>query len=284
MKVGLVLEGGGVRGAYTAGALKWLNDHQITFDYGVGISSGALYLCLYWQKETKIPYDLATYYATQKDIVGLSALLKEGHYVAYRKLFEDSLKKKAGMNIDSLIDQKANIEVGVYELEDGYTKYVAAKDMDHEMEILLAACALPIASSVVEYQGKHLLDGGITKMIPIEQAMTKNLDRYFVITTKPKGYTRKPASKLVRFMMKLFYRQYPQVEKDYQVRHLNYEKQMNLIYDLEEKKQAFLIQPSMTIPVSRWKGDPENTKKLYQLGYDDMEKRKQEIFDFLDIQ
>ena len=50
-KIGLVLEGGGIRGAYTAGAVKWLNDNNITFDYGVGISSGSVYLALYWNKD-----------------------------------------------------------------------------------------------------------------------------------------------------------------------------------------------------------------------------------------
>ena len=93
-KIGLVLEGGGIRGAYTAGAVKWLNDNNITFDYGVGISSGSVYLALYWQGETKIAYDLATKYSIAPDIVGFKALLKEGHFVAYNHLFNDVLKKK----------------------------------------------------------------------------------------------------------------------------------------------------------------------------------------------
>ncbi len=70
---------------------KWLNDNNITFDYGVGISSG--YLALYWQGETKIAHDLATKYSIAPDIVGLKALFKEGHFVAYNHLFNDVLKK-----------------------------------------------------------------------------------------------------------------------------------------------------------------------------------------------
>ena len=58
-KYGLVLEGGGVRGAYTAGALAWLSDHHVTFDYGVGISSGAMYMTCYWQRETQMAYEIA---------------------------------------------------------------------------------------------------------------------------------------------------------------------------------------------------------------------------------
>ena len=49
-KTGLVLEGGGMRGAYTAGVLSWLIDQGIEMDYGVGISAGAMNLCSYAMK------------------------------------------------------------------------------------------------------------------------------------------------------------------------------------------------------------------------------------------
>ena len=221
-KIGLVLEGGGIRGAYTAGAVKWLNDNNITFDYGVGISSGSVYLALYWQGETKIAYDLATKYSIAPDIVGFKALLKEGHFVAYNHLFNDVLKKEAHMTIQPLLDQQANIEVGCYVLDEGKTVYYGIDEMDDSMQVLLGSCALPIASAIVNYRGKKLLDGGITKMIPIERALEQGCTKTLVITTKPKDYVRKPASKFVEFLMRIFYHKCPQMAKDYHVRHLNY--------------------------------------------------------------
>ena len=41
MKTGLVLEGGALRGLFTAGALDYLLDKQVTFDYIAGVSAGA---------------------------------------------------------------------------------------------------------------------------------------------------------------------------------------------------------------------------------------------------
>ena len=85
-RIGLILEGGGVRGAYTAGALAWLQDHQIHFDYSVGISSGAAYLCCYLCNDEHTPKNMATIYAADPHLVGVHALFHCGYYVDYRKI------------------------------------------------------------------------------------------------------------------------------------------------------------------------------------------------------
>ena len=114
-------------------------------------------------------------------------------------------------------------------------------------------------------------------MIPIERAIEQGCDKFLVITTKPKGFVRKPANKAVIAMMKVFYRKFPKVLKDYRVRHINYQKQMKIIEDLVAKKDAVLMRPSVSIPISRFKGDPENLQKLYDLGYQDMEQNRSAI-------
>ncbi len=280
-KIGLVLEGGGVRGAYTAGALAWLSDNGIAFDYGVGISSGAVYLCCYEMNNRQIPYNMSVHYASEPETVGLKALMKEGYYVAYRRIFEEDLKGKEGMTLQPLIDKNPNIEIGAYVLEHGRTEYFGPKEMDAGMELLLGSCALPVASAVIEYNGMHLLDGGITKMIPIERAQEQGCTKFLVITTKPADYVRKPSSKLIRFVMRHIYKEYPQVEKDYAVRHLNYYKQIGIVKDLVAEGKAIHVLPSQNIKVSRFKGDEENCQKLYDLGYTDMQARKDEILAFI---
>lgn len=280
-KIGLVLEGGGMRGAYTAGALAWLNDNNITFDYNVGISSGAVYLCCYLMGDKHTPYNMSVHYAAESDTVGLKALVKEGHYVAYSRIFEEDLKKREHMTIEPILEKKPNVEVGAYVLDDGRTEYFGPDDMDPDMKLLLGTCALPIASAVVEYKGMHLLDGGITKMIPIERAQEKGCTKYFVITTKPADYVRKPANPAVKFLMKHVYHQYPQVAKDYAVRHLNYYHQVGIVDKLVEEGKAMHFRPSKDIKVSRFHGDVENCQKLYDLGYSDLEDKKDEILAFV---
>lgn len=280
-RYGLVLEGGGMRGAYTAGALAWLLDHNISLDYGVGISSGALYLVCFLSGDKKIPYELSTKYVASKEAIGLRAFLKEHHIVAYEYLFHHDLIGLEHLSVQTLKEKNPDMEIGCYDLEKGETVYFNAQEIDDEMQLLLAACALPIASKRIHYQGKQYMDGGITKMIPIERAIEKGCTKFLVITTKPEGYVRKPGNLFMRGLMNLFYGDTPQVPKDYKVRHLNYEKQMNLIYDLVEKKDAILMRPSKTINVSRFRGSSEDLHALYDLGHQDMESRKEEILTFL---
>ena len=280
-KIGLVLEGGGLRGAYTSGALAWLTDHKIDFDYGVGISSGAVYLTCFAMHDKKTPYDMSVHYACEPQNVGIQALIKEGHYVAYDRIFNVDLKEKSHFSIEPLLKEKPNIEVGAYVLEHGRTEYFGVDDMDPDCKLLLGACALPICSAIINYKNYHLLDGGITKMIPIERAQEQGCTKYLIITTKPKDYVRKPAPGIIKMAMKQVYRQYPQVAKDYAIRHLNYYKQIEIINNLVADGSAVHIMPSKSVKVSRFHGDSDNCQVLYDLGYSDMEERKDEILNLM---
>ena len=281
-KVALVLEGGGARGAYTAGALAWLTDHpEVKFDYHVGISSGAVYLCAYLLGDKNTPYMIAVKYGASKDNVGFEAFKREGHYVAYKHLFEDYLIGREHFDIRPLIENKdIQMEVGVYDLGQAKTVWYKNTELDPGCVILRGTCALPVASAVVEYEGKRFLDGGITKMIPIERALEVGCNKALVITTKPENYVRKPSSPIVKLMMKHLYKDCPQAAKDYGVRHMNYYKQMNIIYQMVNRNNALLIRPTQTLEVNRWGGDEASLQRLFDLGYQDMEASKEKIMAF----
>ena len=280
-RIGLVLEGGGMRGAYTAGALAWLNDHNITFDYNVGISSGAVYLVCYLLKNKEAAYNMAINYAADKENVGIRAIFKEGYYVAYKHLFDECLKKKEHLSITPLKEEAVDMELGCYDLEQGRTVYFNANELDEDLVLLRAACSLPIVSETVEFKGRKLIDGGMTKMIPIERSIERGCTKHFIITTKPADYVRKEASGFMKWLMKQWYKDYPQEYNDYAIRHLNYNKQMDIIQGLVDEGKGYMVRPSRSIKVSRFSGDKENLIELYQLGYDDMEAQKEEIGKFL---
>lgn len=280
-KIGLVLEGGGIRGAYTAGAMAWLIDQGVTFDYNAGVSSGAVYMAVYLMKDKEMLHKISCKYACADNVVGIKAFLSEGYYVAYKHLFHDVLIEQEHYSFERLKEEKPDFEIGCYDLELGKTIYFNTEDLDEDMELLRATCSLPVAAPIVDFKGHRLLDGGITKMIPIERAIEQGCTKTLIVTTKPKDYVRGPASGFVKFLMRIIYRDYPSVLKDYKVRHLNYYDQISIVNDLIEKKQAVMIYPSRTIKVNRWKGDPQKCNELYELGYQDMEARKGEIFELL---
>lgn len=279
-KTGLVLEGGGIRGAYTAGALSWLSEKGIYMDYSVGISTGAAYLVLYLSQETEIAKEMSTGFAVAPENVGLKALLKCGHFVNGDRIFTHYLKNVGGFQTKKLREKDFCMEVGVYDLEKSETVFYSNQELDDDMQLIRAACSLPIASNVVNFKGRKLLDGGITKMIPIERAVEQGCEKLLIITTKPEGFVRKPASKIISFLMGIVYRKCPSIKKDYKVRHLNYYKQINLVNDLVQSGKALHIAPSSLVKVNRFKGDPERCQTMYQMGYQDMQKREKEILEF----
>ena len=279
IKTSLVLEGGGLRGAYTAGALSWLIDNNIEFDNAYGISTGAVHLCNFLLKNKKNLFDFAIDYITDKGVVGIKPILRCGHIVDYDYVFYDLLIDKVHFDMNSLKDIKTEGKVGVYELKSGMTEYYPVQNLD--VQELRAACTLPLLGKVAKLGDREMLDGGITDMIPIEQSIKDGCNRHIIITTKPLDYVRKPSNKLVVGLMKLRYRNCPNVGKDYDVRHLNYYKQISKINELVDEKQALYIYPTKPSNVSRLGGSREDLISLYELGRADMEARKDEIFEIL---
>lgn len=283
-KYGLVMEGGGMRGAYTAGATAWLNDHHICFDYGAGISSGALYLVCFALENKEVPFNMAIKYASDPSIIGPKAVLREGHYVAYEHVFRKDLIDDLHFSAKGLQDLKMRTEIGVYDLAAGETIWKDNADIEKNTELIRAACALPIASAVVTIDGKKYLDGGVTKMIPIERSLEMGCTKHLVITTKPADYVRKPGAIGVKILMRILYGQYPKLREDYNIRHINYYDQIHKIEELVNAGNAIHIRPSRTIQVARFKGDEKELTELYNLGYQDMEDRKEEILAFMGVQ
>lgn len=278
-KIALVLEGGGMRGAYTAGCLAWLLDQNIKFDNAYGISTGAVHLTSYLMNDKNLLHHTATKTIADKSVIGLKPLIKEGTICSYNHLFNDLLKNELNYDIENIKDYKCNAKYGVYDLKEGKTIYIPLKEMN--MNILKACCSLPIIGHIVKEKDHEYLDGGITKMIPIEEAIEDNNTDFLIITTKPLNYIRKPAKGFVVWLMKNIYKKCQNISIDYKNRHLNYEKQINLIKDLENKGHVFYRYPSKTIAVSRLRGKPEDLEELYKLGYQDMEDNKERIYQII---
>lgn len=279
-KTAIVLEGGGMRGAYTAGALSWLIDNNITSDNAYGISTGAVHLSNYLIKSKDLLLGLSTNYITDPRVVGIKPLLRCGRIVDYDFLF-DKFLPSLGYDISSLKTEKTDGYIGVYDMSVSKTVYISIHDMMYEE--MKAATSLPILGKVVKIGKRELLDGGITKMIPIEQAVEDGCNANLVISTKPAGYVRKPAKSIVVWFMRMFYHHCPRISEDYRVRHINFEKQINMIKDLEKEKKAIYIYPTKTSNVTRLGGSREELEELYELGRHDMEARKEEIFELFGI-
>ena len=281
-KYGLVLEGGGLRGAYTAGVLSWLMDHHIAFDFAVGISSGALYAaCFVADMREQFP-QLSVEYASRKENVGWYPILNEGTPVGYNYLFETVINQKLKLDAARVRQAKTKMEFGIYDLAKQSTFWLTNKDCDDRWLFIKAACTLPIAGRSVMIKGKKYMDGGLTSMIPIERSLENNCDKHFVVTTKDISFVRKPNSKPLQLLLDLIYLKYPRMLKDFRKRTDVYYAQRHEVARLVEEGKAMHIYPSKNLGVKRFKGDREQLQALFDLGYSDCEAQKGQITDFFE--
>ena len=266
-----------MRGAYTAGCLSWLIDEDIEFDGGYGISTGALHLTTFLTGNKDWLKLFSTEILPAKDTIGVPAFFKEGQIVAYNHMFE-KIVEKTSFN-PSNIKTNTKAKIGLYDLGEGKTVYVPIEDVNYRL--LIAACSLPLLGRVTKENGHKYLDGGISDMIPIEQSIKDGYDKHLIIATKPLSFVRKPAKQFVVNLMKMVYKDCPNISKDYKIRHLNYQKQVSLIKDLVEKGDAIYRYPSKAVKVTRLGGSKEDLLDLFNMGRTDMENMREEIYKFL---
>ena len=278
MSVGLVLEGGGMRGLYTAGVLDTFLENGIKVDGVVSVSAGALFgvNLLSEQKGRALRYNQK--YASYPNYMGLRSWLKTGNVVnkefAYYKVpmeldvFDEEAFEKSGVSF----------YVTVTNLATGKPEYHKIDNVFEQMELLRASSALPLASKIVEWQGNKYLDGGLSDSIPVDFARSLGFDKLIVVLTRPLDYRKKPSSGR---MYKLFYNKYPNFVKVASKRYQHYNDTVEHIIDLEEKGELFAIRPSQNLEIGRLETNPDKYQEIYQIGVDDTEEVLKQLKDYL---
>lgn len=278
-KLGLVLEGGGMRGAYTAGVLNWFLKHEIKFDYVVGISSGALYGSMFTLDKPETLKKSSVDLATDKGNVGWRPLFKEGTIVGYDHMFE-TVSKQLDYPLEEIDQISETLEIGVYDIAGEKTIWVNQDEIAKHPEFVKAACTLPVFGKAVNIEGKKYMDGGITTMIPLEKSVEHGCTHHIVVTTKSSDYVRKEQKFLEKHFLRFFYRKSPQLVKDFEQRRRVYYEERALIDEFVAKEKAIYLYPTEEVGVSRFGGDLEKFQALYNLAWKDCEANKENLLSF----
>ena len=278
MKTCLILEGGALRGIYTAGVLDELIKDNIKIDTIIGVSMGALVGVNYLSNQPgrAIRYNLK--YCKDKRYISIRSLLRTGNIVnkefAYYKIPEELDK----FDYDTYKKSKIKFYCTVTNLETGKAEYIEIKDSKKDIEYLRAGSAMPGVSKIVEVNNKKYLDGGIADSIPIKKAIELGYDKIIVITTRPIEYRKKDTSLKA---MQLLYRKYPNFQKTISLRNNNYNKTVEEIIDLERNGRLFVIRPSKSIPIKRIEHNRDMIQSQYDLGVNDYKNIKRELLKYL---
>ena len=279
MKVGLVLEGGGMRALFTAGVLDALLDvKELDVDGIVGVSAGALFGANYVsrQKERAIRYNKK--YARDKRYMGLHSWITTGNAVNKEFAFYEIPFKLDVFDQEKFKQSKIDFYVVMTNVENGQAEYVLIKDVFEQMEYLRATSALPFASKIIEINGKKYLDGGISDSIPIDYCESLGYDKIILILTRPKDAHKNDK---LSFLYKLVYRKYPNLVERLINMGKDYEIVLKKIKDLENEKKIFVIRPPKVLKIGRLEKNEKKIQNVYDIGLNTGIKEKGNLLKYL---
>ena len=274
MKTGLVLEGGGVRGIYTAGVLDVFMEQGIGFDGVIGVSAGAIHGCSYLsgQKGRSIRY--YSQYCNDPRFMSFQSLLKTGDFVGVDFCYHELPEKLDVYDNEAFKRCGVPFYVVCTNVDTGKPEYIPMTDMVAQIDYLRASASLPYFSRIVEIGGKRYLDGGCTDSIPLEAFRRMGYERNVLILTRPEDYRKKQE---LRALPGITYRKYPAFAEALRNRHESYNRQAAQVKLLERSGKVFVIRPEKALDIGRLETNPEKVQEIYNLGRADGEKAMAEL-------
>ena len=268
MKIGLLLEGGGMRGLYTAGVLDIFMEKQILIDGIIGVSAGALFGINYKSNQMGRIVRYNKKYAKNRNYMGIYSLLTTGNIMNEEFCFDKIVNELDPIDFETYKQSKIEFYAVVTNLETGKAEYIKIDDLKDRdnLEYLRASGSMPFVSKPVNIQNKKYLDGGIADSIPIDKMMSMNYDKVIVVLTRPKEYRKKKSNQT---FPKLYYRKYPKFAEAINHRYQKYNEELNKVSDLEKEGKIFVIRPSKLLKIKRIEKDKDKIQEMYDLGKED---------------
>ena len=266
MKTGLVLEGGAMRGMYTAGVLDVFMENDITVDGTIGVSAGAVFGCNYKSKQIgrTLRYNLK--YSKDPRYVGLNSLIKTGDIYGVDFCYNEIPNNLDPFDVKKYQENPMDFYAVTTDIETGKPIYhLCPKGDDTDIQWFRASASMPLVSRIVEIGNKKMLDGGISDSIPIHQFRKMGYEKNIVILTQHNGYRKKKTNTIP--LVKLKYgKKYPNLVHTMEIRHEVYNRTLDDLHQMKEDGEVYIIQPKEPITIKRTERDPEKLKALYEIG------------------
>ena len=276
MKRGLVLEGGAMRGLFTAGILDVMMEAGIEPDGLIGVSAGAAFGCNYKSRQIGRAIRYNAHFAKDPRYSGVWSLLKSGDYFNAEFGYHVVPKQYDVFDDEAFEKNPMAFIVVCTDVETGKPVYQPLTKADYDTyEWIRASASMPLASKVVEVGGYKLLDGGVSDSIPLAYSESIGYKRNLVILTQPEGYT-KEHNRLMP-LIRIGLRKYPHMIEAMDKRHIMYNQQLAYVRQAEEEGRCMVIRPESKIPIGHISHDPEQMQHAYQIGREMGERKINEI-------
>lgn len=262
-KTGLVLEGGAMRGMYTAGVLDVFMEHGITFDGVIGVSAGAIMGCSYVSEQIGRSIRYNKKYCRDKRYMSFYSLLITGDLVGNEFCYHELPEKLDLYDNETFKKSKTDFYVTCTNVKTGETEYIKIKDMTADIDYMRASASMPFVSRIVEKDGMQLLDGGCSDSVPVRAFMDMGYEKNVVVLTRPADYRKKIKKSR---LPSVFYRKYPKFAARLENRSKEYNQMVEDIQTLEKEGKIFVIRPETPLEIGRVSHNVEEIVRVYERG------------------
>ena len=280
MRIGLVLEGGAMRGLFTAGALDVFMENGISFDGVVGVSAGAVFGCNLKSRQIGRVLRYNKKFCRNWRYCSWRSLFLTGDMFGtdfcYRKLPEElDVFDRAAYDANQM-----EFYLVCTDVTSGKAVYHRCDKADREcMDWMRASASMPLVSSVVGIAGGQYLDGAISDSIPLEFMERLGYQRNIVILTQPQGYVKKPSS--LQWLVNIVYRKYSALREATANRHSLYNTQVEYAEKRQSNGSVLIIRPEDSLPIQRITNNPDLLQETYDIGRRTTEKQLDRIKEFI---
>lgn len=268
-----------MRGLWTAGVTDVMMEHEVWPDGLIGVSAGAAFGCNYKSRQVGRAVRYNMRFAKDSRYSGIRSLLTSGDY--FNAQFGYHVVPYEYDIFDTATFEKNPLEFTIVctDVKTGKAVYHTMDHVDYdELEWLRASASMPVVSRVVEVQGHKLLDGGVSDSIPLEYFERQGYQRNVVILTQPLGYQKEHNRLMPIIRMSL--RKYPLMVKALDERHIMYNKQLEYVAQAEREGRCLVIRPEEKIPIGHISHDPEQMRRVYEMGHQTGERYIERIKEF----
>lgn len=278
MKIGFVLEGGGMRGLYTAGVIDVMLDHGFEPDVVCGTSAGVTFgvNLLSQQRGRVLRYNKR--FVGDRRYISLHSWLTTGNMINKDFAYGLLPRELDPFDDETFMASKTAFYATITNMQTGQAEYVRLHSTWDQMDVIRASASLPFISRPVEWNGQKYLDGGLADNIPLDKCLELGCDKVIIVLTRPLGYVRKES---LTAITRLCYPRYKNLHRTVEQRNENYNHRIEQIVQLEHEGKIFVLRPSEEITISRLEKDSARLEQVYNLGLNDANRQWQAIQEYL---
>lgn len=281
---GLVVEGGGMKCAYTAGILDGLLDSGIHFDYAIGVSAGASCTASFLAGQKDRNRRFFVDHIDDKGYMGLSSFLRSGSFFGLEYIYMDLTGSKGGdpLDYEAMMESGTDFRIVATDARTGKPHYFRKEEIKKDdYRFFMATCALPVMCKPVKIYERELFDGGCSDSIPYAKALRDGCDKIAVILCRPLDTVRTPQKYMGLIGRKM--RNYPEIVKDLEHRHESYNEQLSGLKELVSEGRAFVFAPEKNLDISTYTKDKKKLQSFYDLAVSDYSKNEESFRKFISM-